>query len=108
MISDNSNFFANLIQMKKKDKPFQGIELDESTKNAILKAFGNKLKTLREKRGFSQESVAYAAGLSRSYYADVEDGRRNLSLLNIAKVIVTLGFEFDQVLSLNELKKLIK
>ncbi len=94
--------------MKNKKKPYKGIELDESTKNAILKAFGTKLKKLREKKEFSQESVAYAAGLSRSYYADVEDGRRNLSLLNIAKVIVTLDSEFDQLLTLNELKKLIK
>jgi transcriptional regulator with XRE-family HTH domain len=94
--------------MKKKIKPAHGIELNESSKKAILKTFGAKLKKLRDKKDFSQEAVAYASGMSRSYYADIEDGRRNLSLINIAKVLITLNAGFDELMPLSELKKFIK
>lgn len=38
----------------------------------FLRRFGNRLRTLREARGLTQEELADDAGFSRSYYSDIE------------------------------------
>ena len=45
--------------------------------------FGLRLRKLRQAAGFSQEALAYAAGLDRSYVGGVVRGEYNISLLNI-------------------------
>lgn len=45
--------------------------------------FGQRLRKLRQAAGFSQEALAYAAELDRSYVGGVERGEYNISLLNI-------------------------
>lgn len=55
-----------------------------------LKAFGVKIKRLRIEKGMSQEEVANAAGIERSYMGAIERGERNPSydkILSIAKAI---------------------
>ena len=59
-----------------------------------LKAFG---KAVRDRRkaldDMSQEELADRAGLHRTYIGGVEQGRRNLSLLNILKIAKALEVE---------------
>ena len=64
--------------------------------NTLLN-FGNRLKRLRAARGCSQETMAEDIGIDRTYYASIENGKRNVSLKNIKKIAI--GFE----LSLSEL-----
>lgn len=52
----------------------------------ILKAFGLHVRDLRRSRGFSQEALAIEAGFSRSYYSEIELGRRNISIVNMCKL----------------------
>ena len=54
--------------------------------NQILSSFGNRLKHLRMSRGLSQEKFALKIGMDRTYYASVESGKRNISLINIIKI----------------------
>lgn len=63
----------------------------------ITKEFGQRISELRKKNGLSQEKFALKINMDRTYYASVEAGRRNISLLNIKKIAD--GFE----LSLNQL-----
>lgn len=90
--------------MKKKLNSKQPIELKDDTE-IILKTFGEKLKTIRIEKDFSQETVAFVSGLSRSYYAEIELGKRNVSLINIVKIAVSLDVELDELLSLKENRK---
>ena len=52
----------------------------------ILKQFGAAVKAGRDGLGISQETLAEKAGLHRTYVGGVEQGRRNVSLLNIVKL----------------------
>jgi transcriptional regulator with XRE-family HTH domain len=53
--------------------------------------FGEKIRTIRAKRGWSQEEFASHANLDRSYVGCVERGERNVSLENICKIAAALG-----------------
>lgn len=94
--------------MKKATNTKQPIELKEGAEATILNCFGTNLKDLREKRNLSQESMAFIAGLSRSYYAEIESGKRNVSLINIAKIAAALDVELNKLLALSDLKKNFK
>ena len=50
------------------------------------KRFGERIRTLRKQAGLSQEELAAACGLHRTYIGAVERGERNLSLLNIVQL----------------------
>ena len=56
----------------------------------IQKQFGERMRELRKQKGFSQESLALACGLDRTYIGGVERGERNISLINIHKIAAAL------------------
>ena len=59
----------------------------------MLVEFGNKVQNLRKSKGLSQEKFALQINMDRTYFASVEAGRRNISLLNIEKI--AKGFEIS-------------
>jgi transcriptional regulator with XRE-family HTH domain len=52
---------------------------------------GQRIKQLREIADMSQKDLAYTADLDRSYIASVENGQRNISIVNIEKIAKALG-----------------
>lgn len=65
-------------------------------------AFGIALRQAREKRGFSQEDAAHAAGLDRSYYGHVERATYAPTLDTIWKVADALELRPSQLLVATE------
>ncbi len=57
----------------------------------IKSKIGNRIKELRDVKEMSQKDLAYASDLDRSYIASVENGQRNISIVNIEKIAVALG-----------------
>ena len=62
----------------------------DSDETEIQRRFGARLRQLRKLRGLSQEDLALACGLDRTYIGGVERGERNISLLNIYKIAESL------------------
>ena len=58
---------------------------------ALKLAFGQRVRDIRSKKGLSQEGLAEACALDRTYIGGVERGERNISLLNIHKIAKALG-----------------
>jgi transcriptional regulator with XRE-family HTH domain len=57
---------------------------------AVKLEFGRRVRELRRRNGFSQEGLALACNLDRSYIGGVERGERNVSLVNIQKIAAAL------------------
>ena len=51
---------------------------------------GQRLRELRNKKGLSQEKFAFACDLDRTYIANIEQGKRNVSIANIEKIAKAL------------------
>lgn len=65
--------------------------MDKAAQQRVKQRFGARLHELRKARNMSQEEVAFAADLDRSYLSAIERGKRNLSLVNIHRIADALG-----------------
>jgi transcriptional regulator with XRE-family HTH domain len=65
------------------------------------KRFGQRIRALRLAKGFTQESLAAAAGLHPTYIGGIERGERNVGLDNIIKLANALAIPpseiFDEI-----------
>lgn len=52
----------------------------------ITDKIGNRIRDLRSRTGLSQEKFAQKIGMDRTYFASVELGKRNISIVNIEKI----------------------
>ena len=60
--------------------------MNATLQSKIKKNFGLKIRSFRKQRGLSQEGLAAAAMLDRTYIGGIERGERNISLINIHKL----------------------
>ena len=67
----------------------------------ITDKIGNRIRVLRNRTGLSQEKFAQKIGMDRTYFASVELGKRNISIVNIEKIAngldVTLSEFFKDI-----------
>lgn len=47
---------------------------------------GKRIRELRLMTGLSQEKFALKIGLDRTYYSSVENGKRNIAIINLKKI----------------------
>ena len=63
--------------------------------NATTGIDGAKLRTARVRRGYSQQSLADRVGISRSYLADMERGRKTNPRVAVLEAIAkSLGVDW--------------
>jgi transcriptional regulator with XRE-family HTH domain len=68
----------------------------------ILNGLGVTIRRLRRQQGLSQEALADLAQIDRSYMSSIERGRRNLSLLNVARIAAALQVKLGDLLYAEE------
>ena len=57
---------------------------------------GLRIKELRAELGMSQEAFAYSIEMSRTFFAEVETGKRNVSIENIDRIARGLGVSLKE------------
>ncbi len=65
----------------------------------FLVRLGLRIRRLRARQGWTQAVLAERVGIDRSFLADVERGKRNISILNLALVAEGLGVTLAQLFS---------
>lgn len=65
----------------------------------IQEAFGHRIKEIRKDKKLSQEGLANIADIDRTYMTSVENGRRNISIQNIEKILKALSISYTEFFS---------
>lgn len=58
---------------------------------------GNRIRELRNEMGLSQERFALSINMDRTYFASVENGKRNISIENIEKIANGLQISLEEL-----------
>jgi transcriptional regulator with XRE-family HTH domain len=62
----------------------------------IEKKIGLRIKEIRTKNNLTQEQLAWEADVDRTYMNHVENGRKNISIKSLEKIIKGLGTSFAE------------
>jgi len=65
----------------------------------LLTQLGKRIKRLRQSRGWTQVVMAERIGMDRSFLADVERGKRNISILNLHLIAMGLDISLSKLVS---------
>ena len=66
---------------------------------------GQRIKEIRKKLELSQEALANEAEVDRTYMTDVENGRRNISIEVLERIIDALQVSYAEFFNSKEFKK---
>ena len=63
----------------------------------IKEKLGKRIKELRMETNLSQEKFALKIGMDRTYYASVENGKRNIAIVNLEKIANGFGITLSEL-----------
>jgi transcriptional regulator with XRE-family HTH domain len=66
---------------------------------------GKRIRELRKELDISQEALAYKSEVDRTYVTDVENGRRNVSVEILERIIAGLNVSVSEFFNAKEFKK---
>lgn len=65
----------------------------------LLTILGDRIRRRRKLAGWTQVQLAERIGIDRSFLADVERGKRNISILNLYLIAKALKVSLSQLLT---------
>ncbi len=65
----------------------------------IKKQVGDRVRELREEKGWSQEKLAEKANLHRTYIGQVERGEKNIGIENLVRIAKAVGVPLSAVIA---------
>ncbi len=63
---------------------------------SITYKIGLRIKELRKAEAITQEELAHRANIDRTYINSVENGKRNISIINLEKICLALNIKFKE------------
>lgn len=84
--------------------PARGQHLDMARPSPIhagdpaLVGIGRAIRELRAEVGLSQETLAYEAGVDRSYMGGIERGEHNMTIINLLRICRCLRISVSELL----------
>lgn len=66
----------------------------------ILDRFGQRIRELRKQKDMTQEQLADRANLHNTYIGAVERGEKNISMINVERVVKALGVSLAEFFSI--------
>jgi len=69
-----------------------------SGRKELMKIVGSNLRMYREERKLTQEELSEKAGISTSFYANIECGNKSMSLMVFKQLAESLGVSADSLL----------
>jgi ribosome-binding protein aMBF1 (putative translation factor) len=76
---------------------FAGMKNEMINEQDILLTFGHRVREIRKSLGLSQEQLAEACALDRTYIGGIERGERNVALRNIQILARALGVSISKL-----------
>jgi transcriptional regulator with XRE-family HTH domain len=67
-------------------------------KDEIMQTIGENLLRFRLERGYTQEQLSELVGISTSFYANLERGKKGMSILVLRNLADVLGVSVDSLL----------
>ena len=71
----------------------------DNEKNRLKTSLGNNLKRIRKERCRTRKQLAEAIGISISYYANIENGRKKPSVYTLYRIARYLQVSMDSLLN---------
>ncbi|MDQ6762192.1 MAG: helix-turn-helix domain-containing protein [Bacteroidota bacterium] len=71
----------------------------------IKEKIGQRIRSLRKELKLSQEALALKSEVDRTYVTDVENGRRNVSIEILERIIKALEVSFSEFFNSKEFRK---
>lgn len=62
----------------------------------ILKIIGEKIRKYRMDLNISQENFANKIGMDRTYYSSIENGKHNITILSLMKILEGLNVTLEE------------
>lgn len=72
-----------------------------SEEKEFLQKIGYRIRDFRVSANLSQEKLAFACDLDRTYIGSVERGERNISVLNLKKIAIALNIKSEDLLHID-------
>ena len=71
----------------------------------IKEKIGQRIRSLRKELNLSQEALALKSEVDRTYMTDVENGRRNVSIEILERIITALEVSIAEFFNSKQFKK---
>jgi transcriptional regulator with XRE-family HTH domain len=78
---------------------FNATSNDGELQGDLLIRLGLRISRMRRRLGWTQAGLSERVGIDRSFLADVERGKRNISILNLAHIAEGLGVTLAKLFS---------
>jgi len=64
----------------------------------MLDVIADNIRQKRKERGYSQEKLAFKAGIDRSYMGYIENGKYNITILKLAQIARALDVSISDLI----------